>query len=77
MAIAARAAAVLGHDRLAELRGEPLRDQPAEDVGRAAGREGQDEAHRPRRIGVLGLNRRHEEEQQKGDESHARVNAWA
>ena len=53
--VAAGAAAVLGHHRLAEARRQPLGDQPAEDVGAAAGRERQDEADRARGPGVLRL----------------------
>ena len=40
---------VLDHERLAEPLGEFLAQQPADDVGTAAGRGADDDAHRPRR----------------------------
>jgi len=51
--IAARARAVLDHDLLAETGAELLRDDPRDDVGAAAGREGDDQADRP--IGPSGI----------------------
>src|SRR5262249_24854214 len=41
---------VLDEEWLAEALGQPLTDQTCEDVGRAAGRKADDNAHRPRRI---------------------------
>ena len=49
---AARAAAVVHHDRLLHGVGEALRDEPRDDVGRAARRERHDDADRLRRIGL-------------------------
>src|SRR6516225_8151517 len=44
--------AVLDDEGLPEALGEPLADQAREDVGRAAGRKANDDAHRSRRIGL-------------------------
>jgi hypothetical protein len=49
--IAAGAALVLDHDRLAERGAKLVRDQPEECVGRAPRREGDDELDRAVRIG--------------------------
>ena len=46
---AACARAVLHHDRLPELRGKLLEDEPMDDVGRAAGAHGDDGVDRLRR----------------------------
>ena len=43
---------VLHHDLLADVLPHLLRDQPRDDVGRAAGREPDQEAHRLRRPGL-------------------------
>ena len=50
--VVAAAGAVLDRERLAELVGQPLRDQAGGEIGGAAGRGGDDDAHRPRRIGL-------------------------
>src|SRR5258706_435516 len=69
--IAARAAAVLRHHRLAEARRQPLGEQASEDVGATARREGQDEAQRARRIAVLRLSVAGEEGTGEKQCSHA------
>src|SRR5262249_50144617 len=43
---------VLDHEGLTELLGQPLGEQARDDVGRRARREADDDAHRPRRIGL-------------------------
>ena len=50
--IAAGARPVLDHEWLAEPLGQPLTDQPREDVVRAAGSKTDDDAHRPGRPGL-------------------------
>src|SRR5262245_27244177 len=50
--VARSARPVLNDEWLAEALGQPLTDQAREDVGRAAGRKADDDANRPRRIGV-------------------------
>ena len=50
--VAGGARPVVDHQRLAELIRQPLSDDARDDVGRAAGREGDDQAHRPRRISL-------------------------
>ena len=50
--IAAGARPVLDDEWLAEPLRQPLTDQAREDVGRAAGGKADDDAHRPRRIGL-------------------------
>src|SRR6516164_1064445 len=50
--VARSARPVLDDEWLAEALGQPLTDQAREDVGRAAGRKADDDAHRPRRIGL-------------------------
>ena len=50
--VAAGARPALDHERLPEPLGQPLADEPGEDVGRAAGRKADDDAHRPGRPGL-------------------------
>ena len=50
--IGAAARLVLDHDRLAEPVRQPLRQEPRNQVGGAAGRIGHDPSHRPRRLGL-------------------------
>jgi hypothetical protein len=50
--VVAAAGSVLDEERLAEFLGEILRNQPPDDVGRPAGRRRDQDADRPRRIGV-------------------------
>jgi hypothetical protein len=50
--IAGGARPVLDDERLFEPFRQPLRHQPRDDVGRAAGDDGDDQTHRPRRIGL-------------------------
>src|SRR5262245_62765425 len=57
--ISASAAPVLYDKWLAEPFREPLTDQTREDVGRAAGAPPDDDAHRPRRIGLRPCRTRH------------------
>jgi hypothetical protein len=54
--IAGAARAVLDHDRLPEPARQPLRDQPPENVVRAAGGKADEETHR---LGRIGLRRCH------------------
>src|SRR5262249_18507345 len=54
--IAGRACEVLDIELLAEMLGELLRGEPRENVGRAARREWNDHADRPRRIGLRSCN---------------------
>jgi len=48
--VAAAAGNILHIELLSELLGELLRRDPSENVGRTAGNERHDDAHRPRRI---------------------------
>ena len=57
--IAASARPVLDDELLAEPLRQPLTDQARDDVGRAAGGEADDDAHRPRRIGLRPRDARH------------------
>ena len=50
--VAVRAAPVLHHDRLPQPRGERLRNQARDEVGRTAGRKRQQQLERPRRVGL-------------------------
>src|SRR5262249_3563733 len=61
---AAGAAPVVDDDRLAELLAEPLRDDAADDVVAAAGREGDDQADPFRRIAKLSARRWRNQQQQ-------------
>ena len=63
--VAGPAALVLDVERLAELFRQPLRDNAAEDVVRAAGREADDEAHG---FGWIGLGLSHEWPPREGRE---------
>ena len=58
---AAGAAAVFHHHILAQCRGKAFRDQPAEQIHRAAGREGHHEAHRAAAGDGLGMGRQGEQ----------------
>ena len=57
--IAAGARPVLDDEWLPEPLRQPLTDQARDDVGRAAGRKADDDAHRPRRIGLRPRDARH------------------
>ena len=57
--VAARSGPIVNHDRLAEPVRQPLRHQPADDVGRAAGRNLHDQMNRPRRVVVGPGDMRH------------------
>jgi hypothetical protein len=54
--IAARAGPVLDDERLAEFVRQFLGDQPRDNVGRIAGWKADNDADRPRRIGLGGSN---------------------
>src|SRR4051812_34124215 len=57
--IAASTRPVLDDERLAEVIRQPLTNQAREELGRAAGRKADDDAHWPRRIGLRPRNLRH------------------
>ena len=57
--IAAGARPVLDDEWLTEPLRQPLSDQARDDVGRAAGGKADDDAHRPRRIGLRPRDARH------------------
>ena len=57
--VGAGARAVLDDELLAEPFRQPLPRQPRDDVGRAAGGKANDDAHRPRRIGLRPSEARH------------------
>jgi hypothetical protein len=52
--------AVFDHELLAQPLREPRRDEPRENVWRASGARGGDDAHRPRRIGLRPRDPRHD-----------------
>jgi hypothetical protein len=56
--IAARAGSVVDNELLAEALGQPLTHQAREDVGRTTWWKTDDDAHRPRRIGLRPRNAR-------------------
>jgi hypothetical protein len=62
--IAVRARAVLDDEALAERLGELRRDDPRDDVRRAAGRVGHEHPHRAAGVGFLRRSREHGREQQ-------------
>src|SRR5262249_31244414 len=57
--VARSARPVVNDEWLAETLGQPLTDQEREDVRRAARRKADDDAHRPRRIGLRLRDARH------------------
>jgi hypothetical protein len=64
---------VLDHDGLAERTRKTVGQEPRKNVGRASGRERDDDAHRPLRISILGVRRchaKHEGAEQGEDFSH-------
>ncbi len=63
--VGAAARAVLDHERLAEPNGHPLPEQARQDVGRAAGRDRNDDPHRAGGI-ALGLGERRVRQRRQG-----------
>ena len=57
--IVVAAGPVLGNEGLTELIREPLRQHAGDDIGRTAGGRSDDDAHRPRRIGIRPRGRDH------------------
>jgi hypothetical protein len=74
--IAAGAALVLDHHVLAQPRPELFPDGARDAVGKSAGRGGDDDGDRLRRIGLLGCGRRGNERGKRGDRRRDDEHKW-